>query len=107
MDRTGRGSCAAPGGYRPKPGGCDAGQDEVDAGQELVAVVVPGQLRRYLVHKRVPRRVELRPLCGEGGEEGRPAGPGRDEAGSGSVLPGESEDVVQQRGRAVELRWSG
>ena len=44
--------------------GCDAGQDEVDAGQELLAVVVPGQLRRHLTHEWVLRGVELRPLCG-------------------------------------------
>jgi 2-polyprenyl-6-methoxyphenol hydroxylase-like FAD-dependent oxidoreductase len=40
------------------PGGSDAGQDEVDAGQELLAVVVLGQLRRHLMHERVLRGVE-------------------------------------------------
>jgi len=35
--------------------GCDAGQDEVDAGQELLTVVVPAQLRCYLTHERVLR----------------------------------------------------
>src|SRR5277367_5281169 len=46
--------------------GCDAGQDEVDAGQELLAVVVPGQLRRHLMREWVFRGVELRPPCGDG-----------------------------------------
>jgi hypothetical protein len=50
--------------------GCDAGQDEVDAGQELLTVVVPGQLRCHLTHERVLRGVELRPPCGHGREEG-------------------------------------
>jgi hypothetical protein len=43
-------------------GGCDAGQ-------ELVAVVVPGQLHRYLMLERVLRGVELFPMCGEDREE--------------------------------------
>ena len=88
-------------------GGCDADEDEVDAGQELLAVVVPGQLRRDLVHERVLRGVELRPPCGDGLEKRRPICLGRDEAGGRGVLPGEAENVVQERGRAVELRSFG
>ena len=87
--------------------GCDAGQDEVDAGEELLAVVVPGQLRGHLMHERVLRGVELRPLRGDGREEGRPVRLARDEAGGGGVLSGEAEDVVHERGRAVELRSLG
>ena len=49
------------------PDGCDGGQDEVDAGKELLAVVVLGQLRRHLMHERVFSGVELRPPCGGGG----------------------------------------
>ncbi len=41
--------------------GSDAGQDEVDAGEELVAIVVLAQLRRHPTHERVRRRVEPRP----------------------------------------------
>ncbi len=85
------------------PDGCDAGQDEVDAGQELLAVVVLAQLRRHLTHERVLRRVELRPPYGDGREKGRPVRLAREEAGGRGVLPGEAEDVVHQRGRAVEL----
>jgi Transmembrane secretion effector len=32
--------------------GSDAGQDEVDAGEELFAVIVLGQLRRHLTRER-------------------------------------------------------
>src|SRR5580658_5682097 len=81
--------------------GCDAGQDEVDAGQELLAVVVPGQLRRHLTHERVFHRVELRPPCGDGREEGRSIRVGREEPGGRGVLSREAENVVQERGRAV------
>jgi len=41
--------------------GCDAGQDEVDTGQELLAVVVLGQLSRHLMHERVHRGVRAAP----------------------------------------------
>jgi hypothetical protein len=41
--------------------GSDAGQDEVDAGKELLAVVVLRELGRQLTHERVLRAVELRP----------------------------------------------
>lgn len=49
--------------------GLDAGEDEIDAGQELLAVVMFGQLRPGLVHGWVSGGVELRPPCGDGGEE--------------------------------------
>ena len=52
------------------PDRCDASQDEVDAGEELLAVVMSGQLRRQLTHERVPSGVELRPLGGYGHEHG-------------------------------------
>jgi hypothetical protein len=87
--------------------GSDTGQDEVDAGPELLAVVVPGELRRHPTHERVLRGVELRPPCGDGREEGRPVRLAREEAGARGVLSGEAENVVQERGRAVELRSSG
>ena len=67
--------------------GCDAGEDEVDPGEELLPVVVLGQLRRHLTHERVLRRVELRPPCGDGREEGRSICLGPEEAGTRSVLP--------------------
>jgi hypothetical protein len=38
-----------------------AGQDEVDAGEELLAVVVPGQPRRQPMDEWVLLGVELRP----------------------------------------------
>ena len=87
--------------------GSDAGQDEVDAGQELLAVVVLAQLRRHLTHERVPRGVEARPPIGDGREEGRSICGGRGEAGGRGVLSGEAEDVVHERGRAVEPRSFG
>ena len=49
--------------------GRDAGEDEVDAVEELLAVVVVAQLRRHLVHERELRRIELRPLRGDAGAE--------------------------------------
>ena len=49
--------------------GLDAGQDEIDAGEELLAVVVFAQLRPGFVHGWVSSGVELRPLRGDGGEE--------------------------------------
>lgn len=54
---------------RLKPGhglGEDRLSDGCDAGEELLAVVVVGQLRRHLMRERVLRRVELRPF-GDGG----------------------------------------
>jgi hypothetical protein len=86
---------------------CDAGQDEVDAGEELFAVVVPWQLRCHLMHEGVLRGVELRSLCGDGREEGRPVRLARQEAGARGVLSCEAEEVVHERGRAVELRPFG
>ena len=84
--------------------GPDAGQDEVDAGEELLAIVVLGQLRRHLVHERVLHGVELRPPCGDSREEGRSVGLAREEPRGRGVLSGEAEDVVHERGRTVELR---
>jgi hypothetical protein len=49
--------------------GLDAGEDEIDAGEELLAVVVFAQLRPGFVHGWVFSGVELRPLCGDGGEK--------------------------------------
>jgi 2-polyprenyl-6-methoxyphenol hydroxylase-like FAD-dependent oxidoreductase len=46
----------------------------------LLAVVVPGQLRRHLTHERVFRGVELRPPCGDGREKGRSIRVAREEA---------------------------
>jgi len=66
-------------------GYCDAGQDEVDAGEELFAIVMPGQLRRHLMHERVIGGIELRPLRGDGREEGRPIRIAREEAGARGV----------------------
>ena len=51
---------ACPGGDRLSDG-FDAGEDEVDAGKELLAVAVLGELGRQLTHERVLRAVELRP----------------------------------------------
>lgn len=45
------------------------GLDEIDAGEELLAVVVFAQLRPGCVYGRVFSGVELRPLRGDGGEE--------------------------------------
>ena len=87
--------------------GCDAGQDEVDAGQELLTVVVPAQLRCYLTHERVLRGVKLRPPCGDGREEGRSIRVALDEAGSRGILSGEAEDVVQERGPQSNCARSG
>jgi hypothetical protein len=41
--------------------GFDVRRDEVDAGKELLAVVVLRELGRQLTHERVLRAVELRP----------------------------------------------
>ncbi len=115
-----RGSCGevrralrlgAPGGLRGhghgRADGVDAGEDEIDPGEELLAVVVLGQLRCDLTHERVLAGVELRPLCGDGREECRSVGVGVEEASTGGVLRGEAEDVVHERGRGVELRPFG
>ena len=45
--------------------GLDAGEDEIDAGQELLAVVMFEQLCPGFVHGWVSGGVELRPLCGD------------------------------------------
>jgi hypothetical protein len=58
----------SPGGDRLSDG-FDAGEDEVDAGKELLAVVMAGELRRQLTDERVLRGVELRPLSGDRPEE--------------------------------------
>jgi hypothetical protein len=73
----------------------------------LLAVVVPGQLRRHLTHEWVLRGVKLRPPCGDGREEGRSIRVPCEEAGARGVLSCEAEDVVHKRGRAVELRSFG
>jgi hypothetical protein len=52
----------------------------------LLAVVVLAQLRRHLPHERVFRGVELRPPGGDGGQEGRPVGLAREEAGGRGSL---------------------
>jgi hypothetical protein len=49
--------------------GLDAGEGEVEAGEELLAVVVFAQLRPGFVHGWVSGGGELRPLRGDGGEE--------------------------------------
>ena len=49
--------------------GLDAGEDEVDAGEELLAVVVFAQLRPGFVHVWVFGWVGLLPLRGDGCEE--------------------------------------
>jgi hypothetical protein len=59
--------------------GFDVRKDEVDAGKELLAVVVLRELGRQLTHERVLRAVELRPLSGDrpeerGGHHNRSAG---------------------------------
>src|SRR5947208_1800755 len=56
-------ACRRGGGRLPK--GCDTGQEDVGAGEELFAVVVLAQLCRRLVHERVLTGVELLPLCGD------------------------------------------
>jgi hypothetical protein len=55
----------------------DAGEDEIDAGKKLLAVVVHGQLFGYLSHEGVFRRVKLRPLRGDGAEKRCPIGVSR------------------------------
>ena len=87
--------------------GSDAGEDEVDAGEELLAVVVLAQLRGHPMHERVLRGVELSPPCGDGREEGRSVRLARNEAGASGVLSCKAENVVHERGRAVELRSFG
>ena len=46
---------------------------------------MPRQLRRHLMHERVLRGVELRPLRDDGREEGRPIRIVREEAGARGV----------------------
>jgi hypothetical protein len=46
---------------------------------------MPGQLRRHLMHERVIGGIELRPLRGDGREEGRPIRIAREEAGARGV----------------------
>jgi 2-polyprenyl-6-methoxyphenol hydroxylase-like FAD-dependent oxidoreductase len=88
--------------------GLDAGQDEIDAGQELLAVVVLAQVRSGLAHGRVANGVELGPLRGDGGEEGRSVGLAAGErAGVGGVLAGDAEDVVDEHAGGVGQRPVG
>ena len=86
-------------GSRPDPR-----QNEIDAGQELRALVVRGQLRRHLAHERVLRRVELRPPIGHGRDDLRLPRLARMQSCAGRVLAGQPEDVVHQRRCRVELR---
>ena len=50
--------------------GLDADEDEVDASEELLTVVVFAQLRSGFAQGWVPGGVELRPPLGDRGEEG-------------------------------------
>ena len=50
--------------------GLDASEDEIDASEELLAVIVFAQLLSRSVQGWVCSGVELRPLCGNSGEEG-------------------------------------
>ncbi|MEY9873190.1 hypothetical protein ABH931_002672 [Streptacidiphilus sp. MAP12-33] len=72
--------------------GCDAGQDDVHADDELFAVVVLAQLRHCRVDERVPGGVQLCPLRGglveEGGSVRVAAGVA---SGAGGVLSGDAE----------------
>lgn len=85
----------------------DAGQDEVDPGKELLAVVVFAQLRRHLSYERVLRGVELRPPIGDGREKGLPIRLAHIETGVRGVLSPDTENVVHERGRGIELRAFG
>ena len=82
--------------------GCDAGQDEVDAGQELLAVVVFAQWRRQLAHERIVLGVEPRPLRGDAAEERRAVRLRGEAAGIGGVLSGGADDVADEHGPGVE-----
>ncbi|MFD3585839.1 hypothetical protein [Streptomyces sp. NPDC058683] len=71
----------------------DAGQEDVDAGDELIAVVVLAQPCRRRVYERVPAGAQLRPSFGGVVQEGRSvrvaAGAAPDVRG---VLPGYAHD---------------
>jgi hypothetical protein len=49
--------------------GLDAGEDEIDAGGPLLAVVVLAQLHSGFVHGWASGEVEPRPLCGDFSQE--------------------------------------
>ena len=65
------------------------------------------QLRRHLIEERVLRRVEFFPSRGDAREESGPICLAGEEAGPRGILPGEAEHVIQECGRAVELRRLG
>ncbi len=85
----------------------DAGQDEVDAREELLAVVMPGQLRRDLAQERIRCGIELRPSCGNGRQKRDAIRLALSAARVGGILPGHAEDVVHERGPGVEPRAFG
>ena len=86
--------------------GLYAGEVEIDAGKELLAVVVARQLPGHLPHEGVLRRIELRPPSGDRPEDRRPIRVAREKAARRRVLSGEAEDEAQERGGGVELRYS-
>jgi hypothetical protein len=84
-----------------------AGEDEVDAGEELGPVVVLVEPRGDAVHERECGGIELFPLLRDAAEERCPVGFGSEYSRSGRILSGEAEDVVHEGRRSVELRESG
>ena len=77
------------------PAGRDAGQEDVDSGEELFPVVVLTQQGCRLVHERI--RVRLRPRRSQGLEIVLPCRVVGDASGPCGVLGGRAENVVDQR----------
>ncbi len=83
----------------------DAGarQDEVDPGNELLAIVMLAQLRRHPPKKWARFGIILNPALAYGLQPCLTVRSARKRAGVGRVLTGDTEDVVRQRRSAVEL----
>ncbi len=77
----------------------DAGarQDEVDAGNELLAIVMLAQLRRHPPEKWTRFGIILNPAPGYGLQPRLAIRSARKRAGVGRVLAGHAEDVVRER----------
>lgn len=74
-----------------------ARQDEVDAGDELLAIVMLAQLCRHLPQKWTRVRIILNPARGHALQPRFAIRSAWKRAGVGGVLAGHTENVVRQR----------
>jgi hypothetical protein len=81
-----------------------AAQEQVDPGDELVAVAVVAELGGDAGDEGEPGRVEGGPACGLLPEEFVAADAGLDRLGVGAVLRGDADEVEEERGRGRASR---